>query len=375
MAVYHIYPEKDATMYSGYPELNTGLDEIMETSTFFDEPSLYPQTSRFLIKFPQSEINDIIDNKVETSTFQSNLKCFIANSYGVNLNTVLEAYAVSGSWQMGTGRFSNEPETRNGVSWKDKTSSGVNPWATSSFSPYVTASFSGSNYGGGNWYTGSTLELNVTSSQILSSSLDIDINVTNITLNWYSSSNGLGGFTNDGLLLKQKDEFIPDRNYNTTLRYFSKDTHTIYPPLLAIKWRDYNFNTGSSTNTIINTSRLVASLDNNKNLYRRDSVEKFRVNCRPQFPTRVFQTASLYTINYYLPTSSYYAIKDLDTNEFIIDFDTNYTQISADSKSSYFTLYMNGLEPERYYQILIKTNIEGETLVLDDNYYFKVING
>ena len=72
--------------------------------------------------------------------------------------------------------------------------------------------------------------------------------------------------------------------------------------------------------------------------------EKFRINCRPQFPTRTFQTASAYTINYYLPTSSYYAIKDLYTNEFVIDFDTNYTQISADSESSYFTLYMNGLE-------------------------------
>jgi hypothetical protein len=36
-------------------------------------------------------------------------------------------------------------------------------------------------------------------------------------------------------------------------------------------------------------------------------------------------------------------------------------------------VYMNGLEPERYYQILIKTTIDGTTLVLDDNYYFKVI--
>jgi len=39
----------------------------------------------------------------------------------------------------------------------------------------------------------------------------------------------------------------------------------------------------------------------------------------------------------------------------------------------YFDVYMNGLEPERYYQILIKTTISGTTLILDDNYYFKVI--
>ena len=82
----------------------------------------------------------------------------------------------------------------------------------------------------------------------------------------------------------------------------------------------------------------------------------------------------MYTTNYYLPTSSFYAIKDLDTNEFVIDFDTTYTQISADSESNFFTIYMNGLQPERYYQILVKTIIDGSTLILDDKNYFKVVN-
>jgi len=36
---------------------------------------------------------------------------------------------------------------------------------------------------------------------------------------------------------------------------------------------------------------------------------------------------------------------------------------------------MNGLEPERFYSILIKTTINGSTMVFDDNYYFKIING
>jgi hypothetical protein len=59
----------------------------------------------------------------------------------------------------------------------------------------------------------------------------------------------------------------------------------------------------------------------------------------------------------------------------VIDFDTNYTQISADSTSNYFDIYMNGLQPERYYKILIKTTINGSTIILDNNYYFKIING
>lgn len=374
MAVYKLFPEKDASIYSEFPSLNTGLDEILDVSTFYN--SISPAVSRFLIKFSQDEIEDILDNKVGSANFQTNLRTYIANITGLNSDTTLEIYPISGSWNMGTGRYSNDPQTQNGVCWASRLSSGSGNWSTS-FDPYVTASYSGSNIGGGNWYTGSTLGLDITQSQVLnySSDKDLNVNVTNTILTWYSSSDSR--VNNEGFIIKQsnEDEFIADRNYVTTVKYFSVDTHTIYPPQLEFKWDDFIFNTGSSTNSIINTSRMVASLDNNAGTYRRGSVEKIRVNSRPQFPQRVFQTASIYTTNYYLPTASYYAVKDLDTNEFVINFDETYTKISADSESSYFTLYMNGLEPERYYQILIKTNIGGETLVLDDNYYFKVING
>jgi hypothetical protein len=54
----------------------------------------------------------------------------------------------------------------------------------------------------------------------------------------------------------------------------------------------------------------------------------------------------------------------LDTNEFVINFDTQYTQISSDSRGNYFDIYMSGLEPERYYKVLIKTEINGSTLIL-----------
>ena len=374
MAVYKLFPEKDASIYSEFPSLNTGLDEILDVSTFYN--SISPAVSRFLIKFSQDEIEDILDNKVGSANFQTNLRTYIANITGLNSDTTLEIYPISGSWNMGTGRYSNDPQTQNGVCWASRLSSGSGNWSTS-FDPYVTASYSGSNIGGGNWYTGSTLGLDITQSQVLnySSDKDLNVNVTNTILTWYSSSDSR--VNNEGFIIKQsnEDEFIADRNYVTTVKYFSVDTHTIYPPQLEFKWDDFIFNTGSSTNSIINTSRMIASLDNNAGTYRRGSVEKIRVNSRPQFPQRVFQTASIYTTNYYLPTASYYAVKDLDTNEFVINFDETYTKISADSESSYFTLYMNGLEPERYYQILIKTNIGGETLVLDDNYYFKVING
>ena len=96
----------------------------------------------------------------------------------------------------------------------------------------------------------------------------------------------------------------------------------------------------------------------------------------PKYPDRVFQTASLYTTNFYLPESkSLYAIKDTETNEFVVDFDSEYTRISADNTSSYFDLYMNGLEPERYYTILMKTTVNNVTKVFDENIMFKVAKG
>ena len=251
---------------------------------------------------------------------------------------------------MGTGRYSYNPQVTDGVGWTYRLSSGSSAWSTA----------------GGDWYT------TPSQSQVLSysSDKDINVNVTDTVLEWYSSS-----IDNDGFIIKQASEFVADLNYTPGIKYFSIDTHTIYPPQLEFRWRDYVFNTGSSIQTIINTPRLVASLDNNKGTYRLNSIEKFRVNCRPQYPTRTFQTSSWYVTNYYLPTASFYAIKDLDTNEYVIDFDDQYTQLSADEQNSYFTLYMNGLEPERYYKVLLKTTINGETIILDDNYYFKIING
>jgi hypothetical protein len=56
----------------------------------------------------------------------------------------------------------------------------------------------------------------------------------------------------------------------------------------------------------------------------------------------------------------------------VVDFDTDYTKISADTQGNYFDVYMNGLEPERYYKLLIKTVISGSTLVFDNEYFFKV---
>jgi hypothetical protein len=110
--------------------------------------------------------------------------------------------------------------------------------------------------------------------------------------------------------------------------------------------------------------------------YFPQSVARMRLAAIPKYPQRQFQTSSLFTQNYYLPeTTSLYAIKDTETNEFVVNFDSDFTKISADPTSSYFDIYMNGLEPERYYTVLIKTVLDGTTQVYDEDIMFKVING
>lgn len=374
MAVYKIYPYKDSTLYSFYENANMGLDSILEVGN----PLVSTGTSevfRFLLAFDQSEITDIINTKISGSQWQSNLKCYIANAEGINFNSTIYTYPVSGTWDNGSGHFGDNPITTDGVSWKWRTFDGGTAWEQSGFPQYVTASFINTNKGGGVWFTGSSNpSLNVISSQSfdIRSNKDFNMVVTDIVKGWYSSS-----FDNNGFIIKWDDEieFSDSESIQPNLKFFSVDTHTIYPPELEFKWVDYTFNTGSSVLPTINTSQLYASVTENPGFFYPESINKFRIECRPQYPTRVYQTSSIYTNNYYLPTSSYYAIKDLDTNEYIIDFDNEYTQISADDNSSYFTLYMNGLQPERYYKILIKTIINGSTIILDNNYYFKIING
>jgi hypothetical protein len=179
---------------------------------------------------------------------------------------------------------------------------------------------------------------------------------------------------NEGFILRQSSntEFLEDPRKNIELKYFSVDTNTIYPPQLEFRWDDFIRETGSLSE--INTSELVATLSNNPDNYNPTTVKRFKLDVRPQYPTQVFTTSSIYTTNYVLPEQSYWSIQDLFTNEVVIDFDTVYTKISCDSNGNYFTVYMNGLEPERYYKILIKTIINGSTKVLDDEQYFKVVN-
>ena len=382
MAVYKIFPLQDASIYSFYPTMNTGIDSIIEVGNLNVNINPVPQVFRYLLEFDQDEINSVIDSRVGGTQFSSSLKCFVANAQGVNFNTNIEVYPISGSWNNGTGTYLDSPFTTNGVSWKNQTFEGGQQWSLNGWGTYVTASWSGSNnQGGATWYTGSNDPYNTNIEAIQSFTLrsqkDLNVPVTDIVKVWYSSSKSIGGYTNivnDGFMVKWEEplEFMTASAIQPIMQFYSVDTNTIYPPQLEIKWDDQSFETGSLPP--IQTTDMYVALDSNPGVFYSESINRFRLNVRPEFPTRTFQTSSIDTINHYLPSGSLYSVKDLDTNEVLIEFDNEFTKISCDEQSNYFDIYMNGLQPERYYKILIQTEVSGSTIVKDDNYYFKVIN-
>ena len=378
MAVYKIFPYKDASIYSSFPAMNSGMDAISEITNALTSDG-DPSVSRFLTQFDSIEINDIINNKISQSQWDVKYNLFVATAQGIAAEYISETYPVAQDWNNGTGEYLNSPQTTDGISWDFSSYSGSNPWIisgsigtelyTSSYNPNFTSQ------GGGNWfYSGSGISsYTVTQSFDLRSNKDLSISVKTIVSKWYS-----GSIPNYGFITKWDDslEFNPSQYVQPIIKYYSVDTNTIYPPQLEFNWVDYStVLTGSQISNIVSTSNLKLAINENPGVFYPSSVNRFRINVSPLYPARTFQTTSYFTDLNYLPTSSYYAIKDLDTNEFVINFDTQYTQISSDNTSNYFDVYMNGLQPERYYTILLKTTIGGNTQVIDSNYNFKVING
>ncbi len=382
MAYYFIFPEKDATLYS-HPDrtqMNSGHDEILEIvkEKGSSDQRYYP--SRVLIQFRNEDIQSTISDKIGTSIFNNattEVALQLLSSEHKNLTSVLnlEVFAVSQSWDEGTGRYSNIPTSSNGCSWvyrdNDITKTG---WTTSSFAVPTTGSIDalGITKGGGVWYTGSAFQ---GSQQFLNGdSLDTNINVTSIIQKFSASLAGRiypDGITNHGFLIKQPDSVEQDTSSSFgEMKYFSVDTHTIFPPRLVFKWDD---SLHSSQSLAKQNGELSVSLYKNQEEYNQNDEATFRIHVRDKYPVRQFASSSNFLNVGYFTTSSFYSVRDAHTEEEIIPFDNNFTKLSADNDGMFFKLFMKGLQPERYYRVLFKhTNNEG-TIVYDNNYHFKVV--
>lgn len=327
MAVYKIFPEKTTTLFSSNPLQNTGLDEIIEVSA--DDNNI----SRALIQFDTTELSEVISKT--SGSYDSYLKIYLANNSLAPTDYTLSFNSLSRSWDMGNGKLNDKTISSKGANWNYSDAANQLPWVGGEFSTSIA----------------STQRFQYKDNK------DIEVNINPIVAGWLTSNNGL--------IIKQNDESL-----DVNLKYFSGNTHTIYPPCLEIRWDDSVY---QSTAVPIINSNVVLTLSNNKKTYQQNSVQKFRINVRDRFPARKFQSYSVYLDNKILPATSWWSIKDLDTEETIVDFDPINTKISADNVGNYFKVFMNGLQPERYYKFLFKYEIDGEEIISDDSYYFKVV--
>jgi|10_taG_2_1085330.scaffolds.fasta_scaffold03676_3 hypothetical protein len=210
---------------------------------------------------------------------------------------------------------------------------------------------------------------------------DIDMDITSIVKTWFSSAN-----KNYGLLLRLSGssdfEGATFGNYETftgsfeDLKFFSRQTNTIYSPKIELKWDDHLPATGSNTGSLTALD-LSGTVENYvypihvREAYKETEKVKFRFGARKRYINKSF-TTSVQNVSgsYFAEGSASYSIIDMATNETMVPFSA-YTSMSCDTTSPYFMQDLNGFEPNRAYKILIKVNHnDGQKIIYDDDFEF-----
>jgi hypothetical protein len=352
----------DASIYLQQPDQNAGRDEMLEVGKLY-----YGSTkdiARALIKFNSTQISQSIAENIGTGSFSAFLNLKSAKSEEIPLQYTLYANAVSQSWTMGTGtKFDNI--TTDGVSWKYR--DGIKTWqdnvagGTAIFTEATTGS---ANAEGGTWY------LSGSSSQSFDYETDdVRMDVTNIIKLWVSSS-----IPNNGLIVHHGLNSENDTLDYGVIKFFSKETNTIYEPKLELVWDDSSFSTGSLTPVTGSAQdEYKVVITNLKNEYVRDTKVKIRLKGRDMYPSKSFDRIFSYDQVKYLPATTYYQIEDYVTEESIYPFG-EYTKVSCDSVSNYFIMDLSTLPINRTYRLKIKIIENGISTIVDGKYIFEIVS-
>lgn len=353
-----LFPTKDTTIYQRHPDRNTGVDQILELTKITSGSAVddlvgkyeyWGETlnSRILIDFDISAISSsIVAGAITNPQFYLNMRATEAVSLPITYT--LMAHAVSGSWVNGTGYYNNNFEVTNGASWnyKDGTTSATS-WSTL----------------GGDFYTAS---LYSASQSFNFENPDVRMNVTSIVRQWLS-----GSIPQHGMIIKHTNLTETGSDVVGSIKFFSKETHTIYVPRLEVIWENVDVS-GTGSISVVSGDEYVLYIKNLKESYSEGEIAKMRVGVRPAYPTQSYATTNAYLNTYRLPSSSLYSVRDVVTNEEIIPFHANGTQVNCDSNGNYITIDMNTFLPVRYYKIIFKVMNDGEIRYIDNNFAFKV---
>jgi hypothetical protein len=365
------YAEQDTTLYESSPTYNTGLDEVLEIGKRLNTDGDALLKSRSVLKFDMSEISASLstyNKRVTDCKFM--LQLFTTDAKDLPANYTVAVKMMGQNWINGTG-FLSEFNT-DGATWDAPQSgsfwiSGSQIIEIGTSDLYISGSGKGGNY---LYYSGSGIapELQVSESFSYRTS-DVNIDVTDQIRIWLSGSNG-NAIPNYGFLVQYSDSDESNDNVKGYVRFFSRDTHTIYVPRLTMYWDNSAFTTGSLTAANLESYVIYTNI---KPEYKDTEISKIRIYSRDKYPQK--SPTNLFPIQTvkYLPTTTYYAVFDAQTDEAIIPYDNIYNKVSCDSTSNFIYIDMNGFMPERYYRLEFKI-VDGFTeQYVSDKIYFKVV--
>ena len=339
-----ITASKDATIYLQQPSQNTGLDEILEVSkTYYGN---LKDVAHSLIKFDISPLSQsLVSGDVTMSSVELILK--ECESSEIPIDYTIFAYPIYQSWEMGIGtRF--DDITTDGVTWNSK-QTGID-WLEGEYESGTTGSFNGK---GGTWYTGS-----LATQSFSYETSDVEIDILEPMTSWLD-----GSIPNEGFILKYDSTLESDVNDYGQLKFFSKETNTIYQPKIRIGWDDSTFETGSLTE--LTADDIHVTFKRLKTRYKVGSSPEIRVFGREKYPLKTYTNLYAYNDVKFLPSTTYYQVKDVITDEVIIPF-SDYTKVSCDSNGNFFKLNLKNWETQRDYYLEIKVERDGVVEYFED---------
>tara|TARA_R110001592_G_scaffold58821_2_gene178345 strand:+ start:11675 stop:12808 length:1134 start_codon:yes stop_codon:yes gene_type:complete len=375
--IYSTFVKADTTLYEGAPGTpdalmrwtNTGNDEILEVRKIVSSSATATTyLSRALLRF------DIDWTKIDSGIAWTGAKAYL-NLYTTEVSQLDDSKPIftirplAESFNEGKGRENNKPQTTKGASWKYRTgeyNTGLN-WTTSSYGANTTGSWEQSTHsGGGTWQIQNYADVSIEDE-----TADLRADVTDIATAWSSST-----YTNKGFIVSLTSSQETDANRYGSFKFFSKQTHTIYPPRLEIMWDDHT-HTGTDTLSeldMTDTESVFFYLKNNKGAYKRGSKIRFWCLGREKYPIKTHGTTSAeHAIRPLSGSSLHYTIKDAKTGETVIPYDTAYTKVSANASGNYFDIYSDSLFEERYYTVQLRYSKNTDLAYYDIKDKFKVV--
>ena len=330
-----IYPTKDTTLYETTSSVNTGIDEILDIEKIISGTGGPLNKSRPILQFDTSEISASmslrgIHTGSDSGSLRYYLKMYISEEKDVPATYDISAHALRQSWVMGIGRKTHVPNTNEGASWTYRDGdTPSNSWTDA----------------GGYFYSDNGTEASQSFNNVQG---DLEIDITKMVDAWHN-----GSLTNNGILIKRSGSQETNATEYGTLSYFSRETHTIYPPRIEARFDDtptYN-NTGMTTITADHNVVIGALLAPE---YIQNSEVRIEIIPEPKFPTRSQTGAVSTTTKYALPANSSYCIIDDLTGEKVIPYDTTGSLLACTGSSGhYIDVDTAGLFPERYYRLQI----------------------